>query len=158
MIRRPVVTALLVVAGGLAVVVALFALGGGPASRADGASEGAPAGFADAGEGRPSSEDGASQRVEGAPSVTCTGTGASSAERVQAKVDLRRLQPSVSKGAIRSIYSPTFLSASGALLNDGDHVLGLELNGKARAYPVSLLNLREMVNDVVGGVPVLASW
>ena len=36
--------------------------------------------------------------------------------------------------------------------------MGLAINGEAKAYPVEVLNFREMVNDVVGGVPVLVTW
>ena len=41
---------------------------------------------------------------------------------------------------------------------DNDFVLGFDINGEAHAYPIRLLNVREMVNDVVGGVAVLATW
>lgn len=37
-------------------------------------------------------------------------------------------------------------------------VVGLEINGDARAYPVRLLSLHEIVNDVVGGEPVAITW
>jgi hypothetical protein len=37
-------------------------------------------------------------------------------------------------------------------------VIGVEINCESRAYPVGPLNRREMVNDVVGGVPILVTW
>jgi hypothetical protein len=37
-------------------------------------------------------------------------------------------------------------------------VIGLEINGEAKAYAIGPLNSREMVNDTVGGVPVLVTW
>lgn len=37
-------------------------------------------------------------------------------------------------------------------------VISVELNGEARAYPVQILIWHEIVNDVVGGVPVLISY
>ena len=37
-------------------------------------------------------------------------------------------------------------------------VIGLELDGDAKAYPVSFLNRREMVIDWIGGTPVLVTW
>jgi len=37
-------------------------------------------------------------------------------------------------------------------------VLGFEWNGEARAYPVPILDHHELVNDMVGGRPVLISW
>ena len=37
-------------------------------------------------------------------------------------------------------------------------MIGVAINGESKAYPVGPLNFREMVNDVVGGVPILVSW
>lgn len=37
-------------------------------------------------------------------------------------------------------------------------VIGVELDGDARAYPVRLLSLHEIVNDTVGGRPVAVTW
>lgn len=59
---------------------------------------------------------------------------------------------------LRPIYEPQFVAAADADLEPRDIVMGLEIDGDARAYPVRLLNVREMVDDVVGGVPVLVTW
>ena len=37
-------------------------------------------------------------------------------------------------------------------------VLAVEINGDARAYPIEPLVSYEIVNDVVGGVPVAITW
>lgn len=37
-------------------------------------------------------------------------------------------------------------------------VFGVLLNGEAHAYPTEILDWHEMVNDVVGGVPITLSW
>lgn len=37
-------------------------------------------------------------------------------------------------------------------------VIGLVIGGDARAYPVRLLNLHEIVNDVVGGQQIAVTW
>jgi hypothetical protein len=39
-----------------------------------------------------------------------------------------------------------------------DLVIGVNLNGQTRAYPVRLLNVHEVANDRVGGVPIAVSW
>jgi hypothetical protein len=62
------------------------------------------------------------------------------------------------RDAIRPIYDPQFVSAADAGWDDLALVVGLEINGDARAYPVSLLNRREIVNDHVGKTPVLVTW
>lgn len=41
---------------------------------------------------------------------------------------------------------------------DEEPVVGLEIEGVARAYPVRLLSLHEIVNDVVGGQAVAVTW
>ncbi len=59
---------------------------------------------------------------------------------------------------IRPIYAPRFVSAHAAGHEDGTLVLGVALNGEAHAYPINVLNWREMIIDEVGGVPILATW
>jgi hypothetical protein len=51
------------------------------------------------------------------------------------------------KDGIPAIDRPKFVGAAQAGLADGDRVLGLALNGIARAYPVRILNWHEVVND-----------
>jgi Protein of unknown function (DUF3179) len=60
---------------------------------------------------------------------------------------------------IRAVDDPFFDEPGQAdLLEEEDLVVGIELGGEARAYPVALLSLHEVVNDVVGGVPVAITW
>lgn len=41
---------------------------------------------------------------------------------------------------------------------DEDLVVGIVVDGDARAYPVRLLSLHEIVNDTIGGRPVAVTW
>ena len=59
---------------------------------------------------------------------------------------------------IPPVYSPMFVPASEADLPDDELVIGLAIGDDTRTYPAGILFAREMVNDVVGGVPVLVSW
>lgn len=59
---------------------------------------------------------------------------------------------------IEPVYDPTFVSGSDSEWIEGTLVIGVELNGEAKAYPVNFLNSREMVNDWIGGTPVLVTW
>jgi len=43
-------------------------------------------------------------------------------------------------------------------LDDDDPVLGYEAGGEAFAYPINILNVHEMVNDTIGGVPLLVTY
>lgn len=59
------------------------------------------------------------------------------------------------RDVIRAIDGPKAVPAAEATwLRDDDRVLGLVVNGEARAYPLRVLEKHEMANDVLGGVPV----
>ena len=60
--------------------------------------------------------------------------------------------------AIRPIYEPEFAPANNAPLEDDELVIGISLNGEAKAYPITVLRSREMVNDELGGKPILVTW
>ena len=62
--------------------------------------------------------------------------------------------------AIPAILDPEFVTAEQALehLNPDELVLGLSINGDTRAYSIPMLSAHEIVNDVVGGVPVAITW
>ena len=60
---------------------------------------------------------------------------------------------------IPALDNPTMIGAPAAgYLNPDDPVFGVEINGDARAYPLRIANWHEMVNDVVGGVPVSLAY
>lgn len=64
------------------------------------------------------------------------------------------------RGRIKPIYEPIYDSVDGGdWLKDDDLILGyVSESGSAFAYPVRMLNLHEIVNDVIDGVPVLISY
>lgn len=64
----------------------------------------------------------------------------------------------VPRDFIEAIDDPSFVSASDVEWPDNADVIGVEINGDARAYPISTLISREMVIDEIGGVPVLVTW
>ena len=61
---------------------------------------------------------------------------------------------------IPSIDKPKFISIQEAdkYLEDSELVLGLNINGDIRAYPLQILVWHEIVNDNVGGVPVAVTY
>lgn len=75
-------------------------------------------------------------------------------------VPVSEIQRSVPKDAIPALVEPQFVRSSeiGNLLAPKDRVLGVYLNGEAKAYPIRILNWHELVNDEVGGQPILVSW
>lgn len=64
----------------------------------------------------------------------------------------------LSKDDILPIYHPRFLPAAQARLHDDDLVMGVAIGDQAKAYPIAILNGREMVNDGNGAVPILVTW
>lgn len=62
------------------------------------------------------------------------------------------------RDAIAPVYNPEFVGASGVDWPEDSLVIGVELDGEARAYPVGFLNRREMVNDNHRGIPTLVTW
>ncbi|MGE0151692.1 MAG: DUF3179 domain-containing protein [Reyranellaceae bacterium] len=62
-------------------------------------------------------------------------------------------------GATPALDEPdTTSAADAAWLSDDDMVIGLVIDGDARAYPRRILDWHEMVNDTVGKVPVTVSF
>jgi hypothetical protein len=62
------------------------------------------------------------------------------------------------RGAIAAIDEPTFVAASEADIGDDAWVLGVAIDGIAKAYSLNLLNRHEVVNDRFGELPVAAVW
>ena len=77
-----------------------------------------------------------------------------------ATVELWEILPVLPRDGIRSIDEPNFDSIAEAneWLDDQEPVIALELNGEARAYPLQILTWHEIVNDVVGGEPVIVTY
>ena len=60
--------------------------------------------------------------------------------------------------AIAPIYAPSFVPADDAPMTDTELVMGVAIDGQAKAYPVNVLRFREMVNDELAGWPILVTW
>ncbi len=59
---------------------------------------------------------------------------------------------------IRPVYQPQFADAADAPLHDDELVIGVSIEGEAKAYPITVLRFREMVNDELGKLPILVTW
>jgi hypothetical protein len=69
------------------------------------------------------------------------------------------LQGGPPRDGIPSLDYPDFISARDAsFLKPKDRVLGIELNGIARAYPIRILNHHEIVNDAFGGHAIVVTY
>ena len=61
---------------------------------------------------------------------------------------------------IPPINSPSFITIEEAKSTYFEHepVIALEINNEAKAYPLSVLMYHEIVNDTIGGVPIIATF
>lgn len=76
-------------------------------------------------------------------------------------VDLKEIESGgPPKDGIPSIDRPQFIPARDASnwLDAREPVIALEVGGDARAYPLQVLIYHEIVNDVVGGIPVVVTF
>lgn len=63
------------------------------------------------------------------------------------------------RDGIPSLDYPEFLTAAEAdYLKPKDRILGLQIDGIARAYPIRVLNYHEIVNDAFGGRAVVVTY
>lgn len=64
------------------------------------------------------------------------------------------------RDGIPSIDNPQFVNFGDAdmWVADVEPVVSLEVNGEARAYPLQVLTWHEIVNDQIGGVPVVVTF
>jgi hypothetical protein len=63
------------------------------------------------------------------------------------------------KDGIPALTSPLHLKATDAhYLSPHNLVIGVVVNGEARAYPVRILTWHENVNDVLGGIPIAVTY
>lgn len=68
----------------------------------------------------------------------------------------------VPRDAFPVFDNPDFVTAETAeregFVHDRDPVIGIILNGEAKAYPISTMGIHELGNDTLGGVPIAVSW
>lgn len=60
--------------------------------------------------------------------------------------------------SIRPIYKPQFLPAAEAPYQGDELVIGVARGKEAKAYSITVLRVREMVNDELAGLPILVTW
>jgi hypothetical protein len=63
------------------------------------------------------------------------------------------------KDGIPALMNPDYITAPKAsFLRKNDQVIGVIVNGEARAYPLRIMSWHELVNDRMGDQPILVSW
>lgn len=67
-------------------------------------------------------------------------------------------QQIIARGEIAAITQPTFVTASEARIAGDARILGVVVEGQARAFSLNLLNYHEVVNDSIGETDYAAVW
>jgi hypothetical protein len=83
-------------------------------------------------------------------------------------VEREDLVKAMARDGVRAITGPATVTPEqvdrrnenerGKLLVSSDRVIGVEVGGEARAYPLRLLRWHEAVNDVLGGRPIAVTY
>ena len=65
----------------------------------------------------------------------------------------------IPQDAKTALLGPAYLAAAKASdIQPNEEVIGVVINGDARAFPLATLNVHEIVDDVIGGQPVAVTW
>lgn len=74
-------------------------------------------------------------------------------------VDFAEIRTVIPRDNIPAIDNPAFVPAGEETeLTDQEPVIGLVLNGEAKAYPLRVMIWHEIANDTIGGVPVTVTY
>ena len=75
-------------------------------------------------------------------------------------VKFQEFEPRLGRDDIRPLTDPEYTTVADAnrLYVDGSPMVHIDVNGDVRAFPLEILIWHEIVNDVVGGVPVLVTY
>ena len=85
-----------------------------------------------------------------APTATATATDASDDDTSASYQGDSRFVP---------LDNPEFIAADDAGFLDAEElVLGLTIAGESRAYPISMMTYHHIVNDTIGGRPILITF
>ena len=103
-----------------------------------------------------------------------SGPGAKWYDFTGSPIPPEEMQFGIGKDRIESIDDPLFVSPDDSRLlkygrsryrkeeqaktNDEINIIGFVQGGEARAYPIGLLDRHELVNDKIGGKPVVVGW
>lgn len=71
-------------------------------------------------------------------------------------VDLSELFQILPWDTLHTITNPKFNDHP--YVSAGDDVIGVAIGNESRTYPIKLMNYHEVIDDVVGGVPIVVAW
>jgi len=92
--------------------------------------------------------------------AACSSTDANAPPDLQCTIPSEAIvSGGVDRDGIPALNNPEVVPASqGSFLGDGERVLGVVVDGEARAYPFIVMWWHEVVNDTLGGRPILVTY
>ncbi len=81
-------------------------------------------------------------------------------ENVTARIPLEQIVwGGVARDGIPDLIDPGIITADLVdFLEPPDRIFGVSINGEHRAYPLRIMNLHEMANDTLGGIPIAFTY
>ena len=86
------------------------------------------------------------------------GTGPTESISLECSIPTSEIFAAAARDAIPSLTNPELAGSTAVFMTDNDRVLGVVVNGEARAYPFGILWWHEIVNDTLGGANVLVTY
>ena len=101
----------------------------------------------------------AGNHVLGARKIPATGRRLTEKELNDPEAEFRRNSVRAApRDGFPVLDDPKMTPAAEAKLADEEYVIGVEVGGEAKAYPVRVMGVHELVNDTCGKEPITASW
>ena len=75
-------------------------------------------------------------------------------------VELSEIQIVLAKGSFPTLDHPKFVNKQDGLKDyfSREPVIAVEINGEAKAYPLNILTMHEISNDMLGNKPILVTY
>ena len=94
---------------------------------------------------------------------TCIAARAHAASPTPAEIEKEYNSASmraVARDAFPVLFNPPMgtVADGNKIIQPNEWVIGIEMNGKARAYPVAVMGFHELINDTVGSHPITVCW
>ncbi len=67
-------------------------------------------------------------------------------------------RPVIPRDGIFPVYAPKFRTVENTDWPSDELIIGVEIDGDARAYPIGFLTRREIVVDMHRGIPTFVTW
>jgi len=92
--------------------------------------------------------------------TACSGIGDPPVDTISldCSIPTDELFAAATRDAIPSLTNPEVVGSIASFMEDDDRVLGVVVNGEARAYPFGIIWWHEIVNDTLGGENILVTY